>query len=953
QHEKLRHRLQDELSNIKSTLESTDYDWFLRGSNLSNSSHLNSNTNSLTPIKSPSLASSNTTKAPPSVSTTEAVVGKNIPEPALIPLTRSKTADATLTRRRASDVPTNTGLVRTSTNVSSLSNSAPRRRRGSFFKKLFGTTSPPRSRMGSLSSASPRTPSATRTPSSRRASLAPKMSSQDLPSPMSSPKLQNQYKDVVDPKLYEYLKDLTRETTNQTTDSFDSSTNSVFAPSTESSIKYEIGVIPPHPDKPKLPSAFSLHPKYNKSVELEMYEKQKREKEKEKEHFKEGSINTQADDASVLSVLSSPPVEHTPPPPKVIKAPAIQVLRELSPMKKVAFATTTFVYDPPQQIPSRHPRKGNVEVGEDGELIIHKVDPEEKQAATAGLVVGGTAHLKMKSDSAASMNSLDTTINKQDKLLAAQKAREHTGAEENDTSKDKLTIDKPMVKRNKSMDKPVVTLKLDELSDMDWSLFTATMIVRGGLEEIILSGCKINDLEVFKNLMYLGLPNIKKLGLAYNELSLNHCNIIVKWMTLNHDLVGIDIGYNDLGSYLKPFIEYTKQADNKNNVSLISLNTCSLLDNNDTQQFFDAVSKLPQLKYLDISNNKKLFPSFMSKLISYLPLFSKLTRLNLDNNALTPIAIIQLSETLPLIKNLNYLSLTGNKLTEACYVSLCHSLKNSRSIFTFDFDKDDVPQKYQEKIGLLTMKNMERALYGKHDNASTSILSDTTKQAKSDSFEGKSFSDIMIDINNSTANKEVVANFIKHADSMRKELHSTISELVELQVKGTLTFEGKETLIRLITIDSSILKGLELINSSVAKMYEPSDATKLLNNIVETDQNKDRDSDTNSDSTSATLNENENDNEAVELKDDSIPSVKLARSSSAASLMAEEEAKTFKDVNLIKKASSQSLNTSVEDCSLIDKLSSSSDAIDLVQIINNLKSAGLTLTDLYTKRDDD
>ncbi|GMF41852.1 unnamed protein product [[Candida] boidinii] len=193
-------------------------------------------------------------------------------------------------------------------------------------------------------------------------------------------------------------------------------------------------------------------------------------------------------------------------------------------MKKVAFATTTFVYDPPQQIPSRNPRKGNVEIGSNGELIIHKLSDEDKLNTSSGIVVGGSGHLRLLSEekmvtntqhqqrvdgdaakaaaagasSAASGESssspspsaeestssssigsapmkpstsnasFDHTINISDRVKAAQRAHDDSSHGSGGIQNEKMShlhIDKPMVRRrkSKSMDKPLVTLKIDEL----------------------------------------------------------------------------------------------------------------------------------------------------------------------------------------------------------------------------------------------------------------------------------------------------------------------------------------------------------------------------------------------------------------------------------------------------------------------------------------------------------
>ena len=69
-------------------------------------------------------------------------------------------------------------------------------------------------------------------------------------------------------------------------------------------------------------------------------------------------------------------------------------------MKRVAFHSSTFLIDPPQQIPSRTPRKGNVEVLPNGTVNIRPLTDEERleieksqKGLGGGIVVGGTGAL--------------------------------------------------------------------------------------------------------------------------------------------------------------------------------------------------------------------------------------------------------------------------------------------------------------------------------------------------------------------------------------------------------------------------------------------------------------------------------------------------------------------------------------------------------------------------------
>ncbi|KAG7928517.1 hypothetical protein KL925_001817 [Ogataea polymorpha] len=1062
QHDLLRQRLQYQLQVVNNTLEAGEYDWFLREAPTGST---------LSPIKSPSLATSSNNKALPSVSAPDTdIVASNHD---LLPLRRSRTVDGT-TSHTKEDFGTSS-LTRSCTNVLSPSCIPEPKKHGGFLRRIFGREERPRSRSSSVSVSSVSAPPASEVPRPSRQSTE-QQPKEEVKQPQRAPseKLSSKYKDL-DPKLYEYLKDI-----EDTMDYVDSPEYNVFAPTIESHIKYSPEEIPPHPDKPKLPSAFSLHPKYNHPVEEEECPSTRDTKESVFGSFLKLSRNK---DASHLSPhpsrRSSISISYVPPPPKVEKSPPIKALRDVKPIRKVAFATTTFVNDPPQQIPSRHPRKGNVEVGPDGELIIHKLSPEEQKTTSSGIVVGGSGHLRLvHQDSSESMqrSPSDQTINQHDKVVAAEKART-TGDSMGPI--DDIKIDKPMVRRRKPMEKPVVTLKLDELytrcchlreilpipatlkqipkgstdplpilqlrnphpslievlsfadfvriapihcvsldgvsmthemfrtllaallskrhleklslrntpidaegwkmlcwflsmnkaltrldltqcpsldlnlqklrkpadtrdrmtcniqdrSDMDWSLLTATLMVRRGINEMVLSGCKINDLAVFRDFLKLGLKNTMKIGLAFNDLSLSHIEIVVDWMKESSNVVGVDLGYNDLSTKLRPFIEYTKQENFRSSLALLSLNSCNLRDNEDTVAVFDAFSKFSHLKYLDLSNNKKLFETFMHKFVAYLPLFQDLHRLNLDGNDFSQVALIQLSETLPLMKNLNYLSIKQNVLTKACCESLCQSLKYSRSLFNIDYDLEGVPPEFHQKVGLLTMRNMERALYGDTDGSSD--LNPLLKVTQN----GKPFTQIAMDMlrKSDSLTEQEVKEFFEYTDKLRNEMHAAIKELVKLQLQQRLTIEGKETLIRLIMVDESVKKCLELLAKMHPEVGAPCHSGKTYDFFIENKEESKR------------LSPQLLDSETTELKAESSPMV--ANNLVSSLNMAAEEANTFKASSTFKKASLDPDKLQEKQTSLLAALSGSSDIQKFLDALKKLQDSGITLSDLYSHSD--
>lgn len=974
-------------------------------------------------------------------------------------------------------------------------------------------------------------------------------------SPTPSQPLSEKFKDV-DPLLAGYLHDIEQQSKEIVPQpELDKSIKTIYAPTTCAHINYGKGVIPPHPDQPKLPSAFSKTPKFGGSIEMELYQRRERERAQKKEAGSNGMLGgllhrtkTNVVDNTLMKIMcnesdASPPLNFRPvpyvkPPVKYEKKPPMEPLKDVRPLKKVAFATTTFVNDPPQQIPSRHPRKGNVEIGDKGELIIHKITNEDKAHATSGIVVGGSGHLKLLSEIAAEQQVSDLkdgvkstamskkgsehTIRNEDKLLAAKKAQNQaTAASEaeknssgNHFSKDNIKIDTPMVRRKKQMEKPVVTLKIDELytrcchlreilpipatlkqipkgstdpiptlrlknphpsmievlaftdfiriapiiclsldgvslthsmfrlilsalcykryleklslrntpidtegwrmlcwflstnkalmrldvtecpslvvntqkthkhkkkskpndeprmvcnesdrSDMNWPLLTASIIYRNGIGELILSGCKIGDDRTFSNLLDLGIPHGRKLGLAYNDLTLKQCEIVANWMERNKKCIGIDLGYNDLSGKLKPFIDYAKRADVNNHLWLVSLNCCNLLCREDTEQMFNGLSKLAHLKYLDVSNNKKLFPGFMSKLCTYLPLFSELSRLNFDDNGLDSLSLVKLCECLPLMTHLNYLSVRGMKLDDAVCQALCRSLESSKTLFTVDFDKDTVSEEYQHKFGLLTMKNMERTLYEQHNDkhnilSSFDVSNSVVKMRKDLNIpDDVSFGHAFITVirKRDSLPPEEVSKFFKAAKKMRTEMNQIISELMKLQVDEKLSMEGKELLIRLVNIDSSISKCIELVSNN--EQMKPNDGTvtsvaarEYFNKVFETGR------------PASIASSSTKDNEMVELKSDNtnLPSVTTTKAGQASSDMMTDEAQVFRtnsnqdfNAGLEESTKKETKKTDAENKESYKRgLLSARDPLDVVGLLSMMRSKGLQLADIYCKGKD-
>lgn len=775
--------------------------------------------------------------------------------------------------------------------------------------------------------------------------------------------------------------------------------------------KYDSETIPAHPQSSPLPGVLlnGPEPPNNKSVSSSPAEPVAKFG-----FLRRRSVSTMAQSESASVKSFSPPPEPLP------------EFKGLKPLKCVAFHSLTFLIDPPQQIPSRTPRKGNVETLSNGTVKIHPLTEEDKVAIEksqmgqgGGLVVGGTGALgliKRKDD-----DDEPQKPETKETLEESKPQKDHEEDPKVDQNAKRILIEKPVLMHHGNYSTPVKKMALDLMysrcchlreilpipaimkqipkgsmaplpilqlrnptptmveiqtfadflriapvlcvsldgvslslaqfklllsamsakkqieklslrntpmdhegwlllcwflsrnktlnrlditqcpslsvnllkkkkkkpsddkkkeeelvrmtcnkenrSDMDWALFTATIIARGGIEELILTGCCISDLAIFEKFIKLAVSlKTYKLGLAYNQLTLKQLSIVTEnWMLLDF-VRGIDLGYNDFSSLnfvnIMLALKNQKGFDEKiakSSLAFLSLNATNIRFTNGFKETFETIiMRFPNLKYLDLSNNGKLFgysrqddsdvvskdssdssvlsdsPSFGLKeddlsqesIVSYFssmfPLFPKLIRLHLENDKLLPKLLVSIAKILPFCKNLGFFSVVGNDVDITAGVSLIQALKNSKTLITLDCDYEKFPDLFKERIGLYTMRNMERLLYLPNNGSGTGedkgdvvlSLTEQLNEILSQKADNK------LDL----TSPEVI-KFIEKARSIRLELRAAMDQLLHIQWKNELNLEGKETLIRFLFIDASIEKGLQLIDNSLVS--EVADKSKL------------------------------------------------------------------------------------------------------------------------------
>ncbi|AET41525.1 Mhp1p Ecym_8241 [Eremothecium cymbalariae DBVPG len=359
---------------------------------------------------------------------------------------------------------------------------------------------------------------------------------------------------------------------------------------------------------------------------------------------------------------------------------------------------------------------------------------------------------------------------------------------------------------------PRMTCDMTDRSKRNWDLFTAVLATNGGLEEVVLSGAKMS-LDEFRNFMQIGCTSIERLGLAYNELSAEQVILLSNWL-LESKATGVDIGFNDLNGKMAPFAEVLiRKAKSANNtVSCISLNSTHLeippdatFENNDATALLNALGYCVNLKFLDLSNNPKLFSQTLAPLTDLLPVFVNLVRIHLDFNNFKSTDIITLAEVLPMCSSLNYLSILGAPLDIHSSTALSMSIKKSTALFTLDADFENVPDKIKQKISLYSIRNMENALAGGNNYHETQQLSKLQQELA-----------VLLTEKITSNHDELVQKFAQEIHGLRSRLRKVIEQLFKLRVKGELNTEGKEALIRFCFVDASLEKGLHLL----AQRYE-------------------------------------------------------------------------------------------------------------------------------------
>ncbi|CAL9731189.1 HMG2-induced ER-remodeling protein 1 [Monosporozyma unispora] len=446
-----------------------------------------------------------------------------------------------------------------------------------------------------------------------------------------------------------------------------------------------------------------------------------------------------------------------------------------------------------------------------------------------------------------------------------------------------LLNNKSIIKLDISQTKTRSDLLLkDHREYMDWDLLTNVIRLRKGkpLEELLLNGIKlmyiplpqfqhllINFGETYRqslisnksnsassstlSLQSVGSDNVGiRLGLASTEITDDYLTIILNWMS-KYSIQGVDLSFNNLNPFLRLLAKKFARLS-FDNLQYFTLNNTNVYDVTNLALLLKYLSRLPNLKFLDISNIPEVFPGIVPYLYKYLPRFPNLKRIHIDNNNLNYRQIIMLCNILVKCKNLSHVSMlyemdhkevtktsdnsnstkddmnigttstyTHKFFTRNTVWAALYSLaRDSPNLFSLDIDYEQVSDEVQSRIALCLMRNMQHAV---NSDFKIDALSSQDQLLFDGSLLAETADDVLKKLNTNTlinddphlaaAKKYMLKKYLEKLDSLLDDVQEAIDNVFEKRKIGELPSKEKENLLRLLLLEKNLKNIIEIVSS--------------------------------------------------------------------------------------------------------------------------------------------
>lgn len=356
-------------------------------------------------------------------------------------------------------------------------------------------------------------------------------------------------------------------------------------------------------------------------------------------------------------------------------------------------------------------------------------------------------------------------------------------------------------------------------SSMNWQLLINSLAVRGGVEDLIINGCKLSDND-FKDLIEKTLRiSTYRLGVASIDLNYNKAEFLAQWLCEpESSCIGLDLASNDLSKgQLGPFIRAFRERGLK--LMFFSLNSTYLHDVKEASELLKSMVNLKRLRFLDLSCLPDLFPGIITTLDKYLPLYESIKRIHFDVNDLSTQSLSTIAEILPKILGLFHVSLLGNANIKQAAGPLYTAVKSSKSIYCLDIDYSVLSDELSRHIAFYLTRNMDMSMKTTGFISGNRYAGNNVNRSEQEEllFDGKllmeSAEKVLIESDSKSDNKtqlkmqRVVSDAtMKRTEALRRGIHQKIDFYFNRRREGILTFDDKETLLRLCLLDASLAK---------------------------------------------------------------------------------------------------------------------------------------------------
>ncbi|KAF7713598.1 Uncharacterized protein PECH_002533 [Penicillium ucsense] len=245
------------------------------------------------------------------------------------------------------------------------------------------------------------------------------------------------------------------------------------------------------------------------------------------------------------------------------------------------------------------------------------------------------------------------------------------------------------------------------------------------LEELLLSECMPSTDQVKQICTAATTMKLRRLGLANNGISREGLRHVVDYLKDEY-CEGLDLGGNPIKDDLDLIVSAIEPDQP---LFAISLADCSL-NPSVICPLLQGLSRLHNLRFLDVSHNPELFssqPSSLAAFRRFLPKMHSLKRIHLADVDLSPDHVIGLAEVLPECPSLCHLNIMENPQIaalasstnpavqeEACavYASMMTAVRVSKTIIAVDIDvpaaeSNEVVKALASQIVAYSLRNLE------------------------------------------------------------------------------------------------------------------------------------------------------------------------------------------------------------------------------------------------------